>query len=71
MELTIFIEDVKGQEALELANEIESLMGVHVLDVFDIPPYDTEMLIDSYSYSDGLEVANMLRVMGYSALFDR
>ena len=71
MELTIYIEDVQGQEALELANEIESLMGVHVLDVFDIPPYNTEMLIDSYSYSDGEEVENMLRVMGYSAVFDR
>jgi hypothetical protein len=71
MELTIYIENVQGQEARNLANEIEAIMGVHVIEIWDIEPYNTEMLIESYSYSDGEDVEAWLQSEGYRAVFDR
>ena len=71
MYLTIYIENVQGQEALDLAHEIEGAMGIDVYGVYDIPPYNTEITIDGHSYRDGEDVEAMLRSMGYRAVFDR
>lgn len=71
MKLTIYIENVQGQEAIDLADELEAVMGIVVDGVYDIPPYNTEMTIDADSYRDGEDAEAMLRSMGYDAVFDR
>ncbi len=71
MYLTIYIENVQGQEALDLADELEAVMGIVVHDIYDIAPYNTEMTIDANSDRDGEDVEAMLRSMGYDAVFDR
>jgi hypothetical protein len=70
MELTIYIEDVQGQEARNIASEIEAVMGIPVIEIYDIVPYNTEMLIDG-SYRDGEDVEAWLQSEGYRAVFDR
>jgi hypothetical protein len=71
MRLTIYIEGVQGQEAIDLAYDVQNLFGIDVLATYDIPPNNTEMVIDGHSYRDGDDVESLLRSMGYNAVFDR
>ncbi len=70
MELTIYIENVGGVEAENIANYIETVMGIHVIENWDIEPYNTEILIDG-SYRDGEDIEAWLQSEGYRAVFDR
>lgn len=71
MRLTIYVEDLQNPESVEVANEIESATGIEVYAVYDIPPNNTEITIDAHGYRDGEDVEDLLRAMGYTAVFDR